>query len=290
MPPAEGRACDAPCAGRFAKLLDSVSMKNSRMKQTKPFRRRLVLTAAASLLLLPGLAAAQVWKQVEAAVKQVGSAPVLEQGLQLNLPLVAEDGSSVPLTVISDASGAGRITRLAIFAPANPTPEVAVYEFGDAFDKLNLSTRIRLSESQTVIAVAHTADGKAIVAERAVRVTVSGCIAPAKSDPAAEMKARVRVPKKWDKNGGEVLTMISHPMITGLVADDTGNTPAQRIVQSFTAKLDGTPVLKARFFRSLAANPYLKFDMAPTQSGILTFEWVEDTGRKVEVTETVNLG
>lgn len=265
-------------------------MKDLRMTHTNLIRRRLILSSAASILLLPAMSAAQAWRQVDPAVKQIGDAPVFEQGLQLNLPLVAEDGSSVPLTVTSDGTSSGRIKRLAVFAPANPTPEVAMFEFGEAIERVNLSTRIRLSESQTVVAVAHTEDGKAIVAERAVRVTVSGCVAPAKSDPSAEMNARVRVPKKWESNGsGEVLTMISHPMITGLVADVAGNKPEQRIVQAFKAELNGAPVLTARFFRSLAANPYLKFDMTPKSSGELTFEWVENTGRSVQAREVVQL-
>ena len=242
-------------------------------------------------LLMPKLAsAAPVWRQLEAAVRSIGDATVEASGLELTLPLVAEDGSSVPLTVASTGLKSGRIHRLEIFAPANPTPEVAVFEFGPEIKHLNLSMRIRLSESQSVIAVAHTEDGRAIVAERAVRVTVSGCVAPAKSDPAAEMNARVRVPKAWPNGqSGEVLTMISHPMITGLAADASGQTPPARIIESFQTTLNGQPVLKARYFRSLAANPYLKFELAPNQEGELQFEWVEDTGKTVEVSEKLRL-
>lgn len=261
------------------------------MTQSFSFRRPLLAAVLGAALLLPGLSGAQTWRQLDAAVASVGTAEVREEGLQLNLPLVAEDGSSVPLTITADTPAGTRITRLELFAPANPTPQVATFEFGEEITRVNLTTRIRLSESQNVIAVAHTSDGKAIVAERAVRVTVSGCVAPAKSDPASEMKARVRVPKSWDQaKPAEVLTMITHPMVTGLAADESGNKPATRIIESFKATLDGKPVLTAHFFRSLAANPYLKFDVAPRQSGKLHLEWVEDTGRKVEIKEEVRVG
>lgn len=240
--------------------------------------------------LVPTLARAQAWQQVEAARKSVGNAPVTSDGLQLSLPLVAEDGSSVPLKVSAEGIGASRITRLEIFAPNNPTPQIAAFELGAEIGRLNLSTRIRLSESQTVVAVAHADDGRVYVAERAVRVTTSGCIAPAQSDPAAEMKARVRLPKAWKPGKAEeVLTMISHPMVTGLTADASGNTPHTRIIGHFQATLDGRPVISATFFRSLAANPYLKFDMTPSQAGEMKFEWKEDTGRTAEITENVNL-
>ncbi|NLC37074.1 MAG: hypothetical protein GX772_11645, partial [Alcaligenaceae bacterium] len=229
-------------------------------------------------------------RQVDAARNSVGNAALLDAGLQLTLPLVAEDGSSVPLTISSKPLNGTRIKRLELFAPGNPTPEVAVFEFGPEIQTLNLATRIRLSESQTVIAVAHTEDGQALVAERPVRVTVSGCIAPAAPDPDSEMKARVRVPDAWAVGAPvEVLTMISHPMVTGLAEDAAGNTPAVRIIERFEATLNGQPLISARYFRSLAANPYLKFDLTPQQAGELALQWVEDTGRKVEHNAAIRL-
>lgn len=255
-------------------------------------RRHLLGLAGAGLLsmLPPQWAQAQSWRQVDVIRRAVGDAALSDSGLELSLPLVAEDGSSVPLAIRSEKLLGARITRLEIFAPANPTPEVAVFEFGPEITTLNLSTRIRLSDSQTVVAIGHTDDGRVIVAERPVRVTVSGCIAPAKSDPASEMQARVRVPKSWSSEApAEVLTMISHPMVTGLARDANGNTQPTRIIEQFEARLAGESVLSARFFRSLAANPYLKFDILPQREGELQFEWVEDTGRTVAHSADVRL-
>lgn len=261
--------------GRFATLRRSVVLS---------------LIGLLGMIAVPGTGLAQAWQQVEAVRQIVGTSDVLGEGLELTLPLVAEDGSSVPVSVVSAASVPARITRLALFAPNNPTPEVAVFEFGEDIASVNLSTRIRLSESQTVVAVAQLADGRHIVAERPVRVTVSGCVAPAQSDPASELKARVRVPEKLQPaTPAELITMVSHPMITGLAKDADGNLPAQRIIQQFRASLDERVVLQARFFRSLAANPYLKFEVAPAQGGTLQFEWVEDTGRSVQLTEEIRV-
>lgn len=255
-------------------------------------RRRVLRVAGGVLLSLMAMprAHAQAWQQSEAVKLSIGKARVSGEGPQLTLPLVAEDGSSVPLKISTDGMGPLRIARLDILAPGNPTPQVAEFALGHGINRLNLATRIRLSESQTVVAVAHTDDGRAYVSERAVRVTTSGCIAPAQSDPGAEMKARVRMPKSW-KPGmpDEVLTMISHPMVTGLAADASGNTPTTRIIERFEATLAGQPVLTARFFRSLAANPYLKFELSPEQPGEMRFQWTEDTGKTTEVIERVNM-
>lgn len=255
-------------------------------------RRRVLRLAGAPLLagLIPAVSRAQSWQEIEEIRKSVEGASISNEGLQLTLPLVAEDGSSVPLGVSAAGMGSVRFERLELFAPRNPTPRIAVFELAPEVGQLNLTTRIRLSESQTVVAVAHADDGRAYVAERAVRVTTSGCIAPARSDPAAEMKARVRMPKLL-KSGepGEVLTMISHPMITGLNADASGQTPAMRIIERFEATLDGRPVITADFFRSLAANPYLKFDFFPSRAGEMRFRWKEDTGREAVLVESVRL-
>lgn len=237
---------------------------------------------------LPSVSQASPWQQVPAIVDAVGTAPTTSEGLELVLPLVAEDGSSVPLTIKANAGQ--RITRLRVFAPENPTPEIAVFEFGPDVPTLNLSTRIRLSDSQTVVAVAHTEDGRVLLAQRDVRVTTSGCVAPAQSDPSNEMNARVRVPGKWKAGASEeIVTMISHPMITGLVQDAQGNTPEQRIIESFEITLNDRPILRSTFFRSLAANPYLRFDAAPTEAGELKFKWVESTGEVAEETETISV-
>lgn len=252
-------------------------------------RRRLLAAAGASLLLAPGVALA--WRQVDAISKVVGEGPVTQSGLDIALPLVAEDGSSVPLGITSNLpADAPRIQQLFIFASGNPTPEVARFEFGPEVPTINLSTRIRLSESQAVVVVARTEDGQTLVAKRDVRVTTSGCIAPAKPDASNEMNARVRVPKTWQSNSqDEVITMITHPMTTGLAQDASGQTPPQRIIETFQVSLEGRSLIKAQFFRSLAANPYLRFDALPKQSGQMHFIWTEDTGRVVEETAAIKV-
>jgi len=280
----------------FMSTLNSSSFRFSALS-AKPLRIKarlaavmwaLCASAIATFATLPAAAHATAWQQLPAIVNAVGDAQVSPEGLELILPLVAEDGSSVPLTV--KAGPGQRITRLSVFATQNPTPEIAIFEFGPEVPTLNLSTRIRLSDSQPVVAVAHTEDGRVLLAHRQVRVTTSGCIAPAKSDPSSEMKARVRVPKQWKAGTAEeIVTMISHPMITGLAEDAQGNTPEQRIIKSFEITLNDRPILRSTFFRSLAANPYLRFDAAPIEPGELNFKWTESSGQVVEETESISV-
>lgn len=257
-------------------------------------RQLLILSlAGATTLAIPGPARAQTWKHVAGINDYLDGATLSDtELLQLDLPLVAEDGSAVPLTIkaVSQNTTGPFIQRLTLLAPQNPTPEIAKFKFGQDIGTLNLTTRIRLSQSQTVVAIAHTSDGKVSVTERDVRVTTSGCIAPAQADGSNEMKTRVRLPQSWAPGTpGEVLTMIAHPMITGLATDSEGATPPQRIIQTFQATLNGTPVVSATYYRSLSMNPYLRFDMTPQQEGELQLTWTEDTGHRVKHTEDLRL-
>src|SRR5690606_41950066 len=85
------------------------------------------------------------------------------------------------------------------------------------------------------------------------------------------------------------VTIIAHHMMTGLQPASSGDKPAPRIIERIEASLDDRPVVRATFFRSLAANTYLKFDITPQQGGEMRFQWLEDTGRKTELTQAVNL-
>lgn len=252
---------------------------------------RRVLSAvcfSAGMLALPLAAVAQTpaWQRVDAVKALVGNNLQAGQAVKLELPLVSEDGSSVALSVIADQPlGDGVYIRyLDIFALGNPTPQVAHFELGPEVAPLNLGLRVRLGESQTVVVVARSSDGRAFVSERAIRITTSGCIAGAAlPDKALEMKERVRLPKQFVAGKpAEVLTMITHPMETGLVPDASGKLPDQRIIDSFTASLGNRQFIKAQFYRSMAANPYVRFTLAPTASIDLQLVWREDTGRQTE--------
>ena len=233
------------------------------------------------------------WQRIDAVKALVTDKLADGQIVKIDLPLVSEDGSSVPMALLADKPlpDGVFIRHLDIFAPGNPAPEVASFDFGPEMSPLSLALRVRLSESQTVIVVARTSDGRAYVSERTIRITTSGCIAGAPgTDASAEMKERVRLPKSFvEGQPAEILTLITHPMVTGLVADAQGNTPKERIINRFSVTLDGAPLLAARFYRSMAANPYVRFSLNPKSGGVMIMTWVEDTGRKTEHKATIDL-
>lgn len=261
--------------------------------------RRTMLAASAAAIgaaaLGPRPASAQsgAWRQLEAARTLVGDAQPLG-GIALDLPLVSENGSSVPLTVSVErpVDGDDPVTEIHLFAPLNPQPEIAVFRLTPLAGRAEITTRIRLNESQTVIAVARTASGQILLGERDVRVTVNGCLMLDDTYQSANMfQTRLRAPQLLAAGeAGEVLSIINHPMETGLRANAQGDILPKRIIERLEARLDGDTALIAEFNRSVSANPYLRFFVAPRGSATLDLTWTEDSGEAVSASADITVG
>jgi len=93
-------------------------------------------------------------------------------------------------------------------------------------------------------------------------------------------KPRVKVPKKAKK--GEIIkikTLIKHKMETGRRKNKkTGKPIPRKIINKFTAKLDGVTVFSMDVEPSVSANPFIQFYMRAEKSGDLLFEWTDDDG------------
>jgi sulfur-oxidizing protein SoxY len=97
--------------------------------------------------------------------------------ITLKTPEIAENGNAVPLTasVESEMSEKSYVKALYIAADGNPNPGVAIYEFTPMSGKAEVSMRIRLAQTQKLIAVAEMNDGTLYTASREVKVTIGGC-------------------------------------------------------------------------------------------------------------------
>jgi sulfur-oxidizing protein SoxY len=100
-----------------------------------------------------------------------------EGKVTLKAPEIAENGNAVPLTVAveSEMSAKSYVKALYIAADGNPNPPVAIYEFTPMSGKAEVSLRIRLAQTQKLIAVAEMNDGTLYTASREVKVTIGGC-------------------------------------------------------------------------------------------------------------------
>lgn len=145
--------------------------------------RRTLIQAGAALWALKLLPAAQATPEsLRAAVAALtGGAPVqADTGgrVRLEIAELIDNGNTVPVAVEvqSPMSEAEHVRRIALFAEANPQPEVALFELGPANGRARVATRMRLATTQRVLALAQTSDGAWWQAQADVIVTLAACI------------------------------------------------------------------------------------------------------------------
>jgi sulfur-oxidizing protein SoxY len=108
--------------------------------------------------------------------KFTGGKTPAEGRVKIELPELAENGNTVPLSVAVDGPLAGdaHVQEILVVAPANPNARVVRFRFS-ASSVPEASTRIRLAETQNVVAVAKLSDGTFFSASRQIKVTIGGC-------------------------------------------------------------------------------------------------------------------
>lgn len=139
-------------------------------------RQTLTLGAAAVAALAAGPAFAR--PEVEALLADFtrGRTPRAE-GLLLDVPLTADNPNAVPVAV----KLAQRFTdslwceEMLVIADRNPRPAVCRFRFERRMGLADVAIRIRLAESQSVIALARMSDGTVLMQTRPVTVTGGGC-------------------------------------------------------------------------------------------------------------------
>lgn len=142
--------------------------------------RRSLLRAAGSLVMVSALPlpASATPESMQAAIENIfGAREIMEGRVTLKLPPIAENGNSVSLqvTVQSPMTEADHVTRVAVFSPANPLPNVARFTLGPRAGLAKIGTRIRLADTQTVRAIAEMNDGSLWSGTAATLVTLAAC-------------------------------------------------------------------------------------------------------------------
>jgi len=134
--------------------------------------RRKLLAIGSGTFALAGLTGLPAFASLtdDAIAELTGGAELGEGGVTLDAPEIAENGNTVPIGV--SAPGAVAIT---LYADGNPVPNVATFKFGPLAASQSASTRIRLSQTQNVVAIAEMADGTFQKASAEVKVTIGGC-------------------------------------------------------------------------------------------------------------------
>lgn len=90
--------------------------------------------------------------------------------ITIKAPDIAENGAVVPVTVESSLPN---VASISILVKENPRPLSAVFILAPEVQP-NISTRIKMAKTSSVIAVAKSGD-KHLTAEKEIKVTIGGC-------------------------------------------------------------------------------------------------------------------
>ena len=107
----------------------------------------------------------------------VGEAVVRTGKVKLDVPPLVENGNTVPMTVsvTNPMTPADHVVSIHVFNEKNPQPNIGNYYLGPHAGRAQVSSRIRLADSQKLMAIARMSDGSFWSATSDVVVTLAAC-------------------------------------------------------------------------------------------------------------------
>jgi len=114
----------------------------------------------------------------DAIRKVAGGAPVGRGRVKLDVPPLIDNGNAVALSVVveSPMTAADYVRTIHVFTEKNPQPYVVSVHLGPRSGRASVATRVRLADTQTVIAIAELSDGSFWSDSKSVVVTLAACL------------------------------------------------------------------------------------------------------------------
>jgi sulfur-oxidizing protein SoxY len=96
---------------------------------------------------------------------------------KLDVPPLVENGNTVPMTVSvsNPMTSEDHVKSIHVFNEKNPQPNIGNFYLGPRAGRAQISTRIRLADSQKVVAIAQLSDGSFWSASVDIVVTLAAC-------------------------------------------------------------------------------------------------------------------
>lgn len=137
-----------------------------------------VLMAGALPGFLKPVMAAEEQIDIKDALKKLFGDKKIETGhVDLDVPIIAENGAVVPVTVTSDLpmTAGDYVKNVYVFSEGNLNPFVAKIGLTSANAKAEIAMRIKMRKTSNVRAVVETSKGNLYQNMKEVKVTVGGC-------------------------------------------------------------------------------------------------------------------
>jgi sulfur-oxidizing protein SoxY len=143
--------------------------------------RRAVLAGAAGFSAFPLLIrhAEATPEMMKAAIHRViGESAVRKGKVTLDIPPLVENGNTIAMSVSVDSpmTETSYVKAIHVFNEKNPQPDIISVHLGPRAGKAAFSTRIRLADSQNVVAIAELSDGSLWSDTVEVIVTIAACL------------------------------------------------------------------------------------------------------------------
>jgi len=152
------------------------------MTKTIPTRRSLLagsacLVAGSALVKLSPAQATPASMTVAMQKVLQGAKPVAGR-ITIDLPPLVENGGTVPMTVSveSPMTATDYVKAIHVFNEKNPQPQVISATLTPRSGRAEVKTRVRLADTQTIVALAQMSDGSWFTADAHVIVTIAACL------------------------------------------------------------------------------------------------------------------
>lgn len=141
--------------------------------------KRRIFLAAGLLAAIPLRVRAQEVQDITPLINAITHGARLDEGgIDIDLPEIAENGHSVPLTVKvpSPMHDADYVSAIHVIAERNPRPAVATFHLGPWSGRAEVATRIRLAGTQKVTVLAELSGERFRIARREILVASAACL------------------------------------------------------------------------------------------------------------------
>jgi sulfur-oxidizing protein SoxY len=113
-----------------------------------------------------------------AIARVIGDAKLNAGRVKIEIPPLVENGNTVPCAVAVDSPMTQNdyVKAIHVFNEKNPQPNVISAKLSPRAGRASISTRMRLSDTQTVVAIAEMSDGSFWTDSVGVVITLGACL------------------------------------------------------------------------------------------------------------------
>ncbi|MCK1745410.1 SoxY-related AACIE arm protein [Bradyrhizobium sp. 139] len=136
------------------------------------------VTVAGSISIITLRPLAATPAMLNSAIRSVvGEAQLRTGRVKLDIPPLVENGNTVPMTVsvASPMTADDYVKSIHVFNEKNPQPNIGNFHLGPSSGRAQVSTRIRLADTQKVVAIARLSDDTFWQVAVDIVVTLAAC-------------------------------------------------------------------------------------------------------------------